>query len=168
MQCPVVNFWGVYGFCVTLGCLSFSVQGCVPVLLENQCGVSCTGAFWLFGGAWSQCRYEGFWMGSRLLIFPGIRSSMRVQCSAVEPPAFQSFSYCSMKTFQSTQHRRQNSQINDEMTLHNQEYPKRITELHRKEKREEGDRADQEEKSESQKGREQSSTVIKSLSENGY
>ena len=43
------------------------------------------------------------------------------------------------------------------MILHSQEYPERFTELYREEKREEGDRGDQEEKRESQKGREQSS-----------
>ena len=37
------EFWGVYGFGMTLGSLSFNVQVCVPVLLENQCGISCTG-----------------------------------------------------------------------------------------------------------------------------
>ena len=29
------EFWGVYGFGMTLGSLSFNVQVCVPVLLEN-------------------------------------------------------------------------------------------------------------------------------------
>ena len=38
-----------------------------------------------------------------------------------------------------------------------QEHPDRFTELHREEKREEGDRGDQEEKRGSQKGREESS-----------
>ena len=41
--------------------------------------------------------------------------------------------------------------------LHSLEHPERFTELHREEKREEGDRGDQEEKRGSQKGREQSS-----------
>ena len=41
--------------------------------------------------------------------------------------------------------------------LHSPEHPERFTELHREEKREEGDSGDQEEKWESQKGREQSS-----------
>ena len=40
--------------------------------------------------------------------------------------------------------------------LHSPEYPERFTELHRKEKRDEGDRGDQEEKRGSQKGRDQS------------
>ena len=29
------EFWGIYGFGLALGCPSFNVQGCVPVLLEN-------------------------------------------------------------------------------------------------------------------------------------
>ena len=41
--------------------------------------------------------------------------------------------------------------------LHSLEHPERFTELHREEKREEGDRGDQEEKRGNQKGREQSS-----------
>ena len=38
--------------------------------------MSCSGTFWLFGGAWFQCRYGGFWMSSCLLMFPGVRSSL--------------------------------------------------------------------------------------------
>jgi len=45
----------------------------------------------------------------------------------------------------------------DETVLHSQKHPERFTELYREEKREEEDRGDQEEKRESQKGREQSS-----------
>ena len=29
------EFWGVSGFGIALGSLSFNVQGCVPALLEN-------------------------------------------------------------------------------------------------------------------------------------
>ena len=28
-------FWGIYGFGMALGSLSFNAQGCVPALLEN-------------------------------------------------------------------------------------------------------------------------------------
>ena len=44
VKCPVKcpEFWGVYGFSMALGSPSFNVQGWVPVLLENYCGVSCT------------------------------------------------------------------------------------------------------------------------------
>jgi len=43
------------------------------------------------------------------------------------------------------------------MFLHSEEHPERYTELHGEEKREEGDRGDQEEKRGNQKGREQAS-----------
>jgi len=43
------------------------------------------------------------------------------------------------------------------MVFHSEGHPERFTELHGKEKREEGDRDDQEEKREKQKGRDQSS-----------
>ena len=43
------------------------------------------------------------------------------------------------------------------MALHSLEHSEKFTELYRKEKREEGDRGDQEEKRRSHKGREQSS-----------
>ena len=29
------EFWGVYGFGMTLGSMYFNAQGCVPALLEN-------------------------------------------------------------------------------------------------------------------------------------
>ena len=49
----------VYGFGVTLSCLYIETQGCVPVFLENLCGMSCSGTCWPLGGAWFQCRYGG-------------------------------------------------------------------------------------------------------------
>ena len=36
------EFWGVYGFGMALGSLSFNAQGCVPALLENWHGVCLT------------------------------------------------------------------------------------------------------------------------------
>ena len=54
LECNEVSsseFWGVFGFGMVLGNLTFNVQCCVPVLLENYCGMSCTGTCWLFGGA---------------------------------------------------------------------------------------------------------------------
>ena len=54
----------VNGFGVTLGSLYIEAQGCVPVLLENLHGMSCSGTCWPLGGAWLQCRYGGFWMSS--------------------------------------------------------------------------------------------------------
>ena len=38
LECNEVSsseFWGVYGFGVSLGSLYFNAQGCVPALLEN-------------------------------------------------------------------------------------------------------------------------------------
>ena len=36
------------GFGVTLGSLCLEAQGYVPVLLENLCGMSCSGICWLW------------------------------------------------------------------------------------------------------------------------
>ena len=47
----------VNGFGVTLGSLYIEAQGCVPVLLENLGGMSCSGTCWPLGSAWFQCRY---------------------------------------------------------------------------------------------------------------
>ena len=49
-------------FGVILGSLYIEAQGCVPVLLENLHGMSCSGICWLFGGAWFHCRYGGVWL----------------------------------------------------------------------------------------------------------
>ena len=38
LECNEVSssvFWGVYGFGMALGSLSFNAQGCAPALLEN-------------------------------------------------------------------------------------------------------------------------------------
>ena len=59
---------------VTLGSLYVDAQGCVPALLENLRGMSCSGTYWLLGGGWFQCRYGGFWMISYYLMFPVVRS----------------------------------------------------------------------------------------------
>ena len=55
---------------MTLGSLYVDTQGYVPALLENLCGMSCSGTYWLLGGGWFQCRYGGFWMVSYYLLFP--------------------------------------------------------------------------------------------------
>ena len=39
--------------------LYIEAQGCVPVLLENLPGMSCSGTSWPLGGAWFQCRHGG-------------------------------------------------------------------------------------------------------------
>ena len=59
-EVPTSEFWGVYGFGMALGSLSFNAQGWVPPLMENLLGMSCSGTCWLLGGAWFQCRYGGF------------------------------------------------------------------------------------------------------------
>ena len=81
-------------------------QGCVPVLLKNLSGVSCSGTYWLLGGAWFQCTYAGFWMISYQLMFPGVRSSLVFSGFLLKTPAsgFQSYSYSSLKTSTSIQH----------------------------------------------------------------
>ena len=53
------KFWDVSGFGVTLVSLYMGAHGCVPVLLENLRGMSCSGTCWPLSGAWFQCRYGG-------------------------------------------------------------------------------------------------------------
>ena len=53
------EFLNVSGFDVTLGSLYIEAQGCVPVLLENLHGMSCSGTCLPLGGVWFQCRYGG-------------------------------------------------------------------------------------------------------------
>ena len=59
MKCPVMSYEMSVVFGVTLSCLYIEAQGCVPVLLENLRGMSCSGTCWSLGGAWFQCRYGG-------------------------------------------------------------------------------------------------------------
>ena len=110
LECNEVSsseFWDVYGFGVTLGSLYIEVQVYVPALLENLCGLSCSGTCWLLGGAWFQCRYGGLWMSSYQLMFPGVRSSLVFSGFGLKPPVsgFQSYSYSSLKTSPSIQHK---------------------------------------------------------------
>ena len=81
-------------------------QGYIPALLENFCGMSCSGTYWLLGGGWFQCRYGGFWMISHYLTFPVVRSSLVFSGFGLKPPAsgFQSYSSSSFKTSPSIQH----------------------------------------------------------------
>ena len=109
LECNEVSsseFWGVNGFGVTLSNLYIEPQGYVPVLLENLCGMSCSGTCWLLGGAWFQCSYGDFWMSSYRLMFPGVRSSLVFSGFGLKPPASgcQSYSYNSLKTSPSIQH----------------------------------------------------------------
>ena len=79
---------------MTLGSLYVEAQGYVPALLENLCGMSFSGTYWLLGGAWFQCRYGGFRMSSYPLMFPGVRSSLVFSGFELKPPVsgFQSYS----------------------------------------------------------------------------
>ena len=96
LECNEVSsneFWNVSGFGVTLGGLYIEAQGYVPVLMENLQGMSCSGTWWLLGGAWFQCQYGGFWMSSYWLMFPGVRSSLVLSGFELKPPVsgFQSY-----------------------------------------------------------------------------
>ena len=42
MKCPVMSYEMSMVFGVTLGSLYIEAQGCVPVLLETLCGMSCS------------------------------------------------------------------------------------------------------------------------------
>ena len=92
---------------MTLASLYTEAQGYVSVLLENLCGMSCSGTFLLLGSACFQCGYGGFWMSSYQLMFSGVRSSLVFSGFRLKPPAsgFQSYSYSSLKTSPSIQHR---------------------------------------------------------------
>ena len=157
-QCNEVSsneLWDVSGFGVTLGSLYIEAQGCVSVLLENLCGMSCSGTCWPLGGAWFQCSCL---MSSCRLMFPGVRSSLVFSGLGLKPPAsgFQCYFCSSLKTSPSIQHRWQNIYVKDEKFLHSEGHPERFTELHGEEKREERYRGDQDEMRWNQKRRERS------------
>ena len=90
---------------MSLGSLCIEVEGYVPVLLENLCGMSCSGTCWLLVEAWFQAKHEGFWMNSCQFMFPGV-SFLVFSSFGFKPPAsgFQSYSYSSLKTSSSIQH----------------------------------------------------------------
>ena len=89
-------------FGVTLGSLYIEAQGCVPVLLDILCGMSCSGNCWLLDGAWFQCRHGNL---DELLSInvSWIRSYLVFSGFVLKPPAsgFQFYSYSSLKTFPS-------------------------------------------------------------------
>ena len=93
-------------FGVTLGSLYVDTQGYVPALLENLCGMSCSGSCWLLGGGWFQCKHGGFWTISYYLMFPVVRSSLVFSGLGIKSPAFgcQSYSSISLKTSPTIQH----------------------------------------------------------------
>ena len=45
---------------VTLGSLYVDTQGYVPALLENLCGMSCSGTYWLLGSGGFSVGMEAF------------------------------------------------------------------------------------------------------------
>ena len=91
---------------VTLSSLYVDAQGYVPVLLENMCGMSCSGTYWLLGGGWFQCRYGGFWMVSYTLMFRVVRSFLVFSGLGLKSPAsgFQFYSSNNLKTSPTMQH----------------------------------------------------------------
>ena len=91
---------------VTLGSLCVDAQGYVPVLLENLCGMSCSGTYCLLGGSWFQCRYGGFWMISYYLMFLVVRSSLMFSGFGLRSLAsgFRCYSSSSLKASPTIQH----------------------------------------------------------------
>ena len=91
---------------VTLASLYVDAQGYVPALLENLHGMSCSGAYWLLGGGWFQCRYGDFWKVSYYLMFHVVRSFLVFSDLGLKPPAsgFQFYSSSSLKTSPTIQH----------------------------------------------------------------
>ena len=87
---------------MTLASLYIEAKGYVPVLLENLCGMSCSGTCWPLDGAWFQCICL---MSSSRLMFPGFRSSLVFSGFGLKPPGsgFQSYFYSSLKTSPSIQ-----------------------------------------------------------------
>ena len=90
---------------VTLGSLYVDTSVCVPALLKNLFGMSCSGAYLLLGGGWFQCRNGGFWMVSYSLMFHVVRSFLVFSGFGLKSLAsgFQ-FYYSSLKTSPTIQH----------------------------------------------------------------
>ena len=82
-----MNLRWVYVLGVTLGSLYVDTQGCVPALLENLCGMSCSETYWFLGGGWFQYRYRGFWMVSFYLMFHAVRSFLVFSGFGLKSPA---------------------------------------------------------------------------------
>ena len=56
-----------------MGSLYVDTSVYVPALLKNLRGMSCSGAYWLLGGGWFQCRCRGFWMvSSECSVYSGV------------------------------------------------------------------------------------------------
>ena len=106
MECPLVSFEMSPCVRCDLGKPVCDVQGCVPVLLENFHGMSCSETYWLLGGGWFQCRYGGFWMVSYYLMFRVVRSFLVLSGFVLKSPAsgFQFYSSSSLKSSPTIQH----------------------------------------------------------------
>ena len=91
---------------VTLGSLYVDAQVCVPALLENLHGMSCSGTYWLLGGGWFQCRYGGFWAVSYYLMFHVVMSFLVFSGFGLKSPAsgFKFYSSSSLKSFPTIEH----------------------------------------------------------------
>ena len=59
MKCPVMSYETLW-FWSNLSCLYIEAQGCVPVLLENLRGMSCSGTCWPLGGLGFSVGMEAF------------------------------------------------------------------------------------------------------------
>ena len=88
-----------------MGSLYIGDQSCVPVLLENLRGISCSGTCWPLVVLGFSESVEAL-MSSCQLMFPGVRSSLVFSGFGLKPPAsgFQSSFYSSLRTSPSIQH----------------------------------------------------------------
>ena len=97
--------WSVISFEMSMGlvllCTAYTLKLRAMFCVAGECAwYVLSGTCWLLGGAWFQCSYEGFWMSSCWLMFPGVRSSLVFSGFEFKPPAsgFQSYSYSGLKT----------------------------------------------------------------------
>ena len=111
-------------------------------------------------------------MSSCLLIFPGIRSSPVFSSLdfSLLPLAFSLILTVASRSLHpySTDYKTSRLLVKKKKILHSEGHPQRFTELHGEEKREEGDRGDQEEEKRGSQGERAIKPVITSISENGY
>ena len=68
--------------------------------------MSCSKTYWLLGGGWFQCRYEGLWTVSYYSKFHVVRSFLVFSGFGLKSPAsgFQFYSSSSLKTSSTIQH----------------------------------------------------------------
>ena len=88
-----------------MGSLYIEAQGCVPVLLENLHGMSCSETCWplvVLGFSVGMEAFDEFLS----INVTGVRRSLMFSGFGLKPPAsgFQSYFYSSLKTFPSIQH----------------------------------------------------------------